>query len=204
MASAPPAGSRWATAPDDEVLAGCLRGDADAWDALIDRYARLIYAIPLKYRLSQADADDVFQAVCVTLLDKLDTVRDTRRLPAWLITTATRQAWTVLRQRGREMPASLAAHASAEVPGVEPADAGPLPEEALLALERQALVRAAVAQLTGTCRTLVEALFGDPSLKRSYQDLAASLGIPLNSLGPTRARCLARLRRLLEAAGYRA
>lgn len=202
MASAPPAGSRWAAAPDEELLAGCLRGEAGAWDALIDRYAGLIYAIPLKYRLSQADAEDVFQAVCATLLEKLDTVRDTRRLPAWLATTTTRQTWTVLRQRGRETPASLAPGRS-DGTGVEPADAAPLPDEALLALERQALVRAAVEQLTGPCRTLVEALFGDVGHKRSYQDLAAHLGIPLNSLGPTRARCLARLRRLLEAAGYR-
>ena len=77
-----------------------------------------------------------------------------------------------------------------------------LPEDELLALERQRIVRAAVAQLPATCRKLVTALFSDTDDAASYQELAERLGIPMNSLGPTRARCLEKLRRSLVAGGY--
>jgi DNA-directed RNA polymerase specialized sigma24 family protein len=77
-----------------------------------------------------------------------------------------------------------------------------LPDEAVLALERQRLVRWAVAQLSPRCRHLLQKLFSDAPQAPSYRELAAGLGMPANSLGPTRARCLARLRRLLDDAGY--
>jgi RNA polymerase sigma factor (sigma-70 family) len=193
-------------ASDEALLAACLRGEQAAWDALVDRYARLIYSIPLKYGLSEGDAGDVFQSVCVTLLEKLGTIRDPRRLAAWLITTTTRESWALVRERGRPVasavPSSRRGDAGGALPPDESVDPAPLPEEELLALERRALVRNAVAQLSGGCRRLVEALFADTEQRWSYQELAAALGIPVNSLGPTRARCLAKLRRLLDAAGY--
>lgn len=193
-------------ASDDALLAACLRGERAAWDALVDRYAGLIYSIPLKYGLSEADAGDVFQSVCVTLLEKLGTIRDPHRLPAWLITTTTRESWTLVRGRRRELAGAVAAGRRSDEGELQPADESvdpaPLPEEELLALERRALVRNAVGQLPGGCRRLVEALFTDTAQRASYQELADALDIPLNSLGPTRARCLAKLRRLLDAAGY--
>ena len=193
-------------ASDEALLAACLRGEPAAWDALVDRYAGLIYSIPLKYGLSEADAGDVFQSVCVTLLEKLGTIRDPRRLAAWLITTTTRASWALARERSRELAGAAAPGRRAgdeDRPSAdESVDPSPLPEEELLALERQALVRGAVRQLPDGCRRLVEALFTDAEQRRSYQELAEALGLPLNSLGPTRARCLAKLRRLLDAAGY--
>ena len=193
-------------ASDEALLVACLRGEQAAWDALVDRYAGLIYSIPLKYGLTEADAGDVFQSVCVTLLEKLGTIRDPRRLAAWLITTTTRESWAVVRGRSRELVGAVAAgrHGGEEDRPLadESVDPSPLPEEELLALERQALVRNAVRQLSDGCRRLVEALFTDAEQRRSYQELAEALGVPLNSLGPTRARCLAKLRRLLDAAGY--
>jgi RNA polymerase sigma factor (sigma-70 family) len=188
------------TSSDAELLAGCLKGEQAAWDALVERYAALIYSIPVKYGFTEADAADVFQSVCVTLLEKLGSVREPRSLAAWIITTTTRQCMAVARQLRREQ-----AHAVPD--GVSPPDAeltDPelLPEEELLALERQQLVRTAVGQLPGSCQRLVEALFSDSVEHTSYQQLADGLGVPMNSLGPTRARCLAKLRRLLSAAGY--
>src|SRR5579859_7790080 len=64
-----------ATLSDDEFVAGCLRGEQAAWDGLVDRYAALIYSIPLKYGFAEADAADVFQSVCLILLEKLESVR---------------------------------------------------------------------------------------------------------------------------------
>jgi RNA polymerase sigma factor (sigma-70 family) len=185
---------------DEELLAACLRGEHAAWDTLVDRYAGLIYSIPLKYGMSEHDAADVFQAVCVTLFEKLDTIREARGLPAWLITTTSRQCWAVLRQHGRELT-RLASDDSPATLDDEPIDPRPLPEDELIALERQSVVRGAVARLAPNCRRLVEALFSDAIHQMSYQELADSLGVPLNSLGPTRARCLAKLRRLLDEAG---
>jgi RNA polymerase sigma factor (sigma-70 family) len=183
---------------DDDLIAACGRGDQAAWEALIDRYAALIYSIPLKYGLSPADAADVFQTVCVVLFEKLDTIRAPRGLAAWIITTASRQSVLLSRRRRRDQERSagpVAAHGGLHDPDL-------LPEEELLALERQRVVRAALDALPTRCRALIEALFSDAAQQQTYQQLADGLGMPMNSLGPTRARCLERLRRLLLAAGY--
>ena len=182
---------------DDDLLAACLRGEPAAWEVLIDRYAALIYSIPLKYGLSAADAADVFQAVCVTLFEKLDTVRAPRGLAAWLITTTSRQSIAVARRRRRDETQTAPTQSD---PGLLDPDL--VPEEAVLALERQRLVRAAIAQLSPKCRALVLALFTDAAQQQTYAQLATGLGVPANSLGPTRLRCLERLRRALIAAGY--
>ena len=185
-------------ATDDELLAACVRGEQAAWDALVERYSALIYSIPLKYGLPEADAADVFQAVCITLLEKLGSVRDPRGLPAWIITTTTRQCWALLRQRSRDSSRTTGDLALED----EPPDPDLLPEEELLALERQQQVRTALHQLPVNCRRLLEALFSDDARQVSYQELAEDLGVPLNSLGPTRARCLGKMRKLLDAGGY--
>jgi RNA polymerase sigma factor (sigma-70 family) len=195
------------TSTDDELVAGCLRGEQAAWDGLVDRYAALIYSIPLKYGFDEADAADVFQSVCLILLEKLGSVREPRGLAAWIITTTTRECLAVVRKRQREDGRSIGEGSLAAA--VELIDPERLPEEEVLSLERQHLVRTAISQLPANCRQLVEALFSDApdagsesAGQKSYQQLADTLGIPINSLGPTRARCLERLRRLLRAAGY--
>jgi len=164
------------TTSDEDLLAACLSGEQAAWDALVDRYAALIYSIPFKYGFDDADAADIFQSVCVTLVEKLATIRAPRGLAGWIITTTSRQCIA------------------------EPTDPDLLPEDELLALERQHAVRTAVNQLPENCRRLVEALFSDAHT--SYEQAARHLSIPANSLGPTRTRCLEKLRRLLAGAGY--
>lgn len=183
---------------DDELIAACLRGEAASWDALIDRYGGLIYSIPLKFGLSNADAADVFQTVCLTLIEKLDTIRAPRGLAAWLITTTRRECLATARRLRRS------GGGEAILDDASLADPDPIPEEELLALERQRVIRAAIGKLPANCRRLIEALFSDAAERATYQQLADGLGVPMNSLGPTRARCLERLRRLLIAAGYAA
>ena len=88
--------------PDDsQLIEGCLAGDNSAWEALISRYSRLIYSIPLKSRLSPDDAADIFQSVCLKLYEKLDTLRDHDRISSWLITTTTRECWRVAARNRR-------------------------------------------------------------------------------------------------------
>jgi RNA polymerase sigma factor (sigma-70 family) len=183
---------------DEDLLAACLNGEQAAWDALVDRYSALIYSIPLKYGFGDADAADIFQSVCMTLVEKLGTIRAPRGLAAWIITTTIRQCIAAARQRAREQAGSRPDGS----PGGESVDPDLLPEDELLALERQHIVRSAVNQLPENCRQLVETLFSDSHT--SYEQAARHLAIPANSLGPTRRRCLEKLRRLLSASGYTA
>src|SRR6185503_11825907 len=142
-------------ASDEALLAACQRGDQAAWNALVDRYSALIYSIPLKHGLSEQDAADVFQSVCMTLLEKMTSIRDPRGLPAWIITTTTRQCWAVLRQHNREV-ARTGGPEAVDLDAADPADPDPLPEEEILALERQHMVRSALGQLPPNCRLLLE------------------------------------------------
>jgi RNA polymerase sigma factor (sigma-70 family) len=187
-------------ASNEDVLAACLRGEAAGWEVLLDRYAALIYSIPFKYGLSPADAADVFQSVCVTLFEKLDTIRAPRGLAAWIMTTTSRQCLVVARRRRREQALSVGEVWLTPAPGVPDPDL--LPEDELLSLERQQIVRLAVDRLSPRCRKLIQAMFSDAAEQQTYHQLANGLGVPMNSLGPTRARCLEHLRRLLLAAGY--
>ena len=185
---------------DEQLLAACVRGEEPAWAELIGRYAALIYSIPLKYGFSDADAADVFQSVCVILLEKLGSVRAPRGLAAWIITTTSRQCHAVARRQRRDRERSVGEGPFVAQHSVPDPDL--LPEDELLALERQRQVQAAIRHLAPNCRRLVEALFSDTAEQATYQQLAEGLGMPMNSLGPTRTRCLDKLRRLLLAAGY--
>jgi RNA polymerase sigma factor (sigma-70 family) len=189
------------TATDEELVNACLRGEQAGWDALIERYAALVYSIPLKFGFGEADAADVFQSVCVTLLEKLDTIRAPGGLAAWIITTTSRQCLAVIRQQQRERARRSSSEVLFEGDG-EPPDPELLPEDELVELERQHAVRLAVSQLQPPCRELIEALFSDTAERLSYDQLARRLAIAPNSLGPTRTRCLEKLRRLLRASGF--
>lgn len=158
---------------------------------LIERYSRLIYAVAVRQGLGDEDAADVFQHVCLILYEKVDTLREVEKLASWLITTTLREVWRVRARRGQH----TALDAAAEVQ-----DGAPYPDEAVERLERQQLVHMALARAPERCRVLLHALF----LRRgalSYQQIAASLGIPVPSIGPTRARCLKKLAAELERLG---
>ena len=185
------------TDTDEALLAACLRGQQDAWDQLIDRYAALIWSIPLKFGLHEADAADVFQAVCMTLLERLGSIRAPQGLAAWIMTTTRRECLALIRKQRRRLSETPLD------PSTEPPDPEPPPDEELAALERQHVLQTAVAQLPSPCRELIQALFSDSAERQSYAQLARRLKLSPNSLGPTRARCLERLRRLLDASGYR-
>jgi RNA polymerase sigma factor (sigma-70 family) len=182
---------------DREIVAACLEGDSAAWEVLIGRYQRLIYSIPLKTGLNSDDAADIFQSVCVKLLEKLQTLRDHEKLSSWLITTTTRESWRVSALRRRTN--SIDSHGDDE--GQDPAGyiaaAGPLADEEREALEQQQIVRDAVAALAERCRDLISMLFYQKD-ELSYADIARRMKMPVASIGPTRARCLEKLKKLLD------
>jgi RNA polymerase sigma factor (sigma-70 family) len=187
--------------PSDETLVlACRRGDESAWEILITRYQRLIYTIPIRAGLDEQLCADVFQRVFTTLIEKLNQIEQPSRIGAWLVTTARRETWRVSR-RERNSGVSLNQADDDENTLVgELADGDPLPEDVVVNLETQHAVRMAVDDLDERCRTLLTMLFYRSDVP-AYSDIAAALGTSEGSIGPTRARCLQKLRRSLERLG---
>ncbi len=184
--------------PSDATLVlACRRGDARAWEALVERYQRLICSIPRHSGLNEDDVADILQEVFTKLIQKLDDIEQPERIRAWLVTTARRETFEVLRLARR----TDAAHLVNVLPDADeivnlPSDE-PLPEEVLVQLEAEHTLRSAVAALDERCRTLLTLLYYSPE-PLSYADIAARLGVTEGSIGPTRGRCFEKLRRILS------
>ena len=177
---------------DDPVVTGLVtrarNGEWQAWDALVERYAPLIWSICRRHRLEAADAADAAQNVWLKLVDQLDKIRDPAALPGWLATTTRRECGRILRATRRPCDAGYALAA-----GTIPDDHAQPAEQDLLAAERHAALREAFGQLPPGCQQLLALLIHDPAL--SYAEISARLGIPVGSIGPSRRRCLDKLRR---------
>jgi len=177
---------------DDSVVIGLVTGardgDVQAWNALVERYAPLIWSICRKYRLGPADADDVGQSVWLHLVDQLGKIREPAALAGWLATTTRRECGRLVRAaRG---PAAVGYALDAENMADEQSDAA---EQEVLAAERHAALREAFAHLPTECQRLVAMLTADPPAP--YAEISATLSMPVGSIGPTRSRCLDRIRR---------
>lgn len=187
---------------DATLLLACRRGDSAAWAALVARYQKLIYTIPRRAGLDDDQCADVFQQTFQALFEHLERIDQPERVRAWLVTTA-RRTTERLRQRNarwQALPESVAS-GSDETPVQEWLDPAPLPDEVLTQLEEQHLVRTGVAALEERCRRLLTLLFYDPQ-QLPYAEIAAQIGIPTGSIGPTRNRCLQKLRTLLQEMGF--
>lgn len=186
-----------ASQSDPELLAACLKGDPAAWEALIVRYQRLIYSIPIRIGLSPNDAADVFQSVCVKLLEGLPALRNQEKLSAWLTTTTKRECWRVAARRRREHVVMPCEWGEESAGSVVFAASAPLADQQQEKLDQQQVLREAISLLPERCRRLITMLFyGEGEL--SYAEVARRLDMPVNSVGATRARCLAKLKKLLE------
>jgi len=180
---------------DVRLVRDCLRGREEAWSALIHKYKNLIFSIPIKYGLSRDDAADVFQGVCLGLLSELPKLREPRALPKWLMQVT---AHKCLHWRRQQLRLVSSDSEDAGIPEIEvPAAADRL----LLEAEQEQIVREALTGLAPRCRKLVEMLFFEEPV-RSYQDIAATLGVAVGSIGFIRQRCLDRLRRRLDEMGF--
>jgi len=166
---------------DSEIVERCLAGDQGAWSELIDRYARLIYSVARGMAQSSEDTSDIFQQVCLELYQRLPQLRDAESLPAWLITVTRRVAGAAWSQR-----------TFGPLMGDYPAL-----DDHIRSIENEHLVESAMLDLPERCRQLINLLYLHPS-SLSYSAVAERLKIPVSSIGPRRARCLAKLRRLLS------
>jgi RNA polymerase sigma factor (sigma-70 family) len=177
------------------LVEGCLRGDERAWAALIDRYERLVYSIPIKYGASPEDAADIFQAVCLELFHDLPRLRNRDNLRPWLMTVAAHQSfhWKRRQRREREGRREARAGEGREEPTLPPALAAEV--------EHEQAVREAVGRLSARCRQMVQLLFFEQP-PRAYAEVARRLGLATGSIGFIRARCLKHLQRALEELGF--
>jgi RNA polymerase sigma factor (sigma-70 family) len=190
---------RTAQQTDEQLLLACRRGDEGAWEALVRRYQRLIYAVPRRAGLDEDAAAEVFQDVFTTLIQNIETIEQPGRLHAWLVTTARRKTWRVI-SRAKNLRPFDDDEEGRENEMLSIADERMLPDAALQQLEQQHLVRAAVAELGERCRKLLTLLFYEPE-PPPYSEIAAALGTPEGSIGPTRARCLKKLMEVLSSKG---
>lgn len=186
-------------ADDAALVQRCKAGDASAWAALVQRYQRLVYAIVRRMELDEHAAADVFQTVFARLVQHLPRIADPTRLQAWIVTTAKREG-LLLRRRGLRHVSMTrpddgeAGEASATEWDL--ADEAPIAEAALEELQQLDRVRHALDRLDERCRRLLMLLFCDEDEALPYQEVARRLETPVGSIGPTRSRCLDKLRRL--------
>lgn len=177
---------------EEALLQRCRAGDESAWTQVIDRYEKLVYSIPRRGGLNQDDAADVFQATFLALYRALDKFENADTLPKWLAVVATRETWRIRKGRDR-----------VDIVGYDLADdeivsGDPLVETEALNAIFNANLREGLAKVPEPCRSLITMLYMEDL---AYDEIGKRIGMPIGSIGPTRARCLARLKTILERAG---
>lgn len=180
-------------APSDrglaDVVGAAAHGDQAAWAVLVRRYGSMVMAIARSCRLGEADVAEVHQVTWLRLVENIGRIERPERIGAWLATTAKRESLRLVRARGR---LTFDHDALSQRPDT---DAAPI-EAGTIAAERAAAVRRSFALLPPHCRRLLSTLAADD--QASYKEVSALLCMPIGSIGPTRGRCLERLRRVLE------
>lgn len=182
---------------DRALIKRCLKGDADAWEALLDRYGSLIYSIAWRANLPPEDVADVFQSVCLVLLQDLENLRDESKLSSWLTTVTLRQCYRVRRRQS----APVVSLDQVEEEVAELPDEQLLPDEVIERMEREHLVRRALSMMQEPCRRLLTYLFYEKEFW-SYEEIARELGLSVSTIGPKRGRCLRKLLRILTELGF--
>lgn len=174
----------------ESLVKKCREGDADAWGCLVDRFQALVYSIPIKHGLNSDDAADVFQHTFQILHSHLDRIQVIQTLPKWLATTAARESLKILRIKRRTVDtedSTLDEIVASEEKGAE--------ASAVETWQSQTL-REEVARMGGRCKELLTLLYFE---ERSYDEITEKIGMPMGAIGPTRARCLEKLRKTLQA-----
>jgi len=181
--------SAHSAADDKEVVRlvhAAAAGDRVAWDRIVQRYVALLWAVALRHGLGESDAADVVQTTWLRLLEHIDEVRDPARVGSWLATTAQREALRMVAHRRRNVLNDDQSKFDGPDRLLAPVDEG------LITREQAAAARKALDALPPTWRSLIELLTQDPP--PSYEEIGADLGLPIGSIGPTRGRCVRRLR----------
>ena len=181
---------------DAELIRDCRSGSQTAWDELVARYQRLIFAIPRRAGLSDEQSADVFQDVFLTLFEKLDEIQQPEKIRSWIVTTAKFKTWATVRgSKGMYSPES---DEEMEREMANIADAAPLADDMLIELEQQHLVRTALKLLEERCQKIISMLYLRQS-PAAYSEVAAEIGVGETSISPMRSRCLKKLEKLLAS-----
>lgn len=175
------------------LISAAGAGEHSAWDQLVDRFAPLVWAVARAHGLDARDAADVSQTVWLRTVESLGRIREPEAFAGWLRVT-TRHECLRARRRGAREQAALDWAALTDLAGESHADAGALRSE------QTQVVADALDRLSDKCRSLLRVFAFSPDA--GYTEIAAALGMPVGSIGPTRARCLGHLRRRLESVGY--
>ena len=178
-----------ATRIDRDLILDCRNGDLGAWQHLLDRYERLVFSVPRRYGLSRDDAADITQLTFTILFQSMDTLSEDSTLGAWLTTVARRHTWRRLDQKRRE-EAGLYGSSSEKILLTD------TDTEDVERWELTEWLNYGLSFVGKPCRDLLSALYLDPK-QPTYAEVAAHLGMAVGSVGPTRIRCLKRLRRVL-------
>ncbi len=181
---------------DAQLVARCRSGESAAWAVLVARYQRLVYAVVRRAGHDEHTAADVFQTVFSRLVEHLPKLAQPDRLQAWIVTTAKREA---LRARERAQRQVSLTPEDEDAPSLAEhlADDSPLAEEALSDLQQLDLLRRGLERLDERCRELLKLVFRDEDEQLPYEEVGRRLGVPTGSVGPTRSRCLDKLRKLV-------
>lgn len=182
-------------AHDAQLIKRCRNGDQAAWDELVERYQRLIYAIPRRAGLTDEQAADVFQDVFLTLFQKIDEIEQPDRIRSWIVTTAKFKTWGVIRgSKGFHLPET---EEEMETEMAMLADKSPLADDLLIELEDQHLIRAALTKLEDRCRQIISLIYlREPPA--SYAEVGKAIGVGQTSISPLRSRCLKKLGKILS------
>jgi RNA polymerase sigma factor (sigma-70 family) len=183
------------------VLAAAATGDRVAWNALVERFSGLVWAVARAHRLDPADAEDVYQTTWLRLTEHIGRIKDPDRLGGWLATTARREALRTLRARRRVLPVDDLDLAGGPADAATPESVVLEAEDAADRADRARRVWSAFEALPERCRRLLRVLMAAPP--PSYAEVSAALGMAIGSIGPTKARCLAQLRGRLTGAATR-
>ncbi|HVF30093.1 MAG TPA: sigma-70 family RNA polymerase sigma factor [Pyrinomonadaceae bacterium] len=179
---------------DARLVRECREGSQQAWDQLVARYQRLIFAIPRRAGLSEEQAADVFQEVFLTLFEKLDEIEQPDKIRSWIVTTAKFKTWATVRSsKGIYSPES---EEEMELEMSKLVDETPLADDALIELEQQHLIRTALSRLEERCQKILSMLYLRTSTA-SYAEVASAVGVGETSISPLRSRCLKKLEKLL-------
>jgi RNA polymerase sigma factor (sigma-70 family) len=184
---------------DEGLVLACREGDETAWEELIRRYERLVYSIPRRAGLDADQAADVFQQVFATLVRQLERIERPDRIQAWLVTIAKRETFRMLRGDGK-FEFSPSNDNDVNDPLCDVADPNPLPDAELIKMQQVHLIRTGLEMIDERCRRLLTMLYFTPE-PPSYSEIAAELQTSAGSVGPTRARCLQKLQKILDELG---
>jgi RNA polymerase sigma factor (sigma-70 family) len=185
-----------------ELVDACVERRPGSWEEFLRRYANLIYSTILKVGLPDADQEDAFQSAILVIYADLGRLRSRESIASWIVGITYRQAINRIRARTRARETPL--EEDEDMPGrsvIDPLAPGDLPDQSRVELERAQQIAEALERLPERCRRLLRILFyEDPA--PDYGEISRREGLPVGSIGPTRARCLEKMRRVYEERGW--